>query len=517
MENEIVIQSYRKTLLEYHKDINFFTYVLCIISGAGAVLLVIALMLLGVFDRLDWSNIYGLSAYMGATSVTVTAVFILYRGKGRDSRHFVSFFKYCLIICSSVNYYGIVRNIPYAEVWGMIFFSVFLSALYLEIRTLTVSVLLGFAISILCYFTVKHYAPGDDVTGELTLRFLSMLFGLGGTYLTLHFSKKILLRSSKSESEVQKSLENLHIIFDRANEISGRLTSTGRQIAALASEQNAACDTMAQASQEVSSGATETAESITQSYDLLNELITDIGFTLNKTDASVEISTDLRQIADEGKSAINGAAEKMKAIKGYVSMTSANVRELDSKAKSIDSIVETIKGISDQTNLLALNASIEAARAGENGKGFAVVADEIRKLAEQSHNSLKSITHTLDEISRHTEKVGELMETSVAMVEEGAGIINSSKDNYQRIIEKLAAAIDSLQEINALSLQQMERSRSISDFMGRVGDIAGKTSSNVQYVTSSTQETLAASEELFNTAHSLDEISGQLVRTISVR
>lgn len=37
---------------------------------------------------------------------------------------------------------------------------------------------------------------------------------------------------------------------------------------------------------------------------------------------------------------------------------------------------------------MCLNAAIEAARAGEQGRGFAVVVSEVRKLAEQSQQSV---------------------------------------------------------------------------------------------------------------------------------
>ncbi len=54
------------------------------------------------------------------------------------------------------------------------------------------------------------------------------------------------------------------------------------------------------------------------------------------------------------------------------------------KYREMSENVEQVKDI----NLLSLNASIEAARAGEAGKGFAVVAENIRRLSDESKQSV---------------------------------------------------------------------------------------------------------------------------------
>jgi hypothetical protein len=64
--------------------------------------------------------------------------------------------------------------------------------------------------------------------------------------------------------------------------------------------------------------------------------------------------------------------------------------QLDAVGRSIETILEMIRGIARQTNLLSLNATIEAARAGDLGLGFAVVAQEIRKLSNDTRQAIES-------------------------------------------------------------------------------------------------------------------------------
>ncbi|MGN7115403.1 globin-coupled sensor protein [Lysinibacillus odysseyi] len=105
--------------------------------------------------------------------------------------------------------------------------------------------------------------------------------------------------------------------------------------------------------------------------------------------------------------------------------------ELVEASRKIESILGIVQSIADQTNLLALNASIEAARAGEYGKGFAVVAQEVRKLAEQSKQSVSHITYLVTSASHLTGQVND----SLAHVRERTSTNGQVVDNARAVFD----------------------------------------------------------------------------------
>jgi len=91
--------------------------------------------------------------------------------------------------------------------------------------------------------------------------------------------------------------------------------------------------------------------------------------------------------------------------------------------KKTDEILRFINEISANSNLLGLNAAIEAARAGEHGRGFGVVAEEIRKMADNSAESVKRIKHILDSIRNESaaieKQVADILTISTELQQHG--------------------------------------------------------------------------------------------------
>lgn len=154
----------------------------------------------------------------------------------------------------------------------------------------------------------------------------------------------------------------------------------------------------------------------------------------NLQSSLVEVSAAMQQIATSS-SEITTSQNKLHC----------EIENVGALIDKINNVAVFIKNIADETKMLGLNASIEAARAGETGRGFGVVSEEIRKLSDESKQTVGQIRKLTTQINS---SIGTTTETSSRVIhnaEEAA----AATEEINASLEEITSLADQLDKLAA--------------------------------------------------------------------
>lgn len=244
-------------------------------------------------------------------------------------------------------------------------------------------------------------------------------------------------------------------------------------------------------------------ERLSSSMDEINE---SIKVLIDQTSEGEEVNEESTASIASLKQTISNSANLNDEIYGVI-------ERMFQEFKEIIEAIQKIDAIAGQTNLLALNASIESARAGEAGKGFAVVAEEIRKLAEDTSESAKSINTVILGMDEYMSKAQKSMEALKDQSDETTKIVGTTAGNINKTIELLRNTITSLEstwnKTHDLERFKKEAVESISS----IASVSEEYSSTTEEVNASVEQMLDGINRIAENSQSLKEGFDQLIES----
>jgi methyl-accepting chemotaxis protein len=176
------------------------------------------------------------------------------------------------------------------------------------------------------------------------------------------------------------------------------------------------------------------------------------------------------------------------------------IDRLSKQIESVDDIVSIIKDIADQTKIIAFNAELEAISAGKEGQNFHIVSTEIRRLANNTMNSIDTIKEYITNVKQSSTSLLESSITNSYKITEEIATARELEQQFDQIKKSSNLTNSKSNEITSIIEQQTVSFNQIVITLRQI-------SAGLESFTVSTKTINNAVEDMKNIAHKLSGIN----------
>ncbi|MBM6994767.1 methyl-accepting chemotaxis protein [Paenibacillus sp. DXFW5] len=303
---------------------------------------------------------------------------------------------------------------------------------------------------------------------------------------------------------LQKARDNLKHLIATIQSSSERVTLSSEELNQIIEQANGQVHEINEGVKLLLNVFTQNAESMKQTAVAISEITNHSQTTAELANQIAERAQLVIDSAEDGKNSVDSIVEAINDLAANTKHVSGEVLGLEEQSQKITEVVSIIKQISEQTHLLALNAAIEAARAGEEGRGFAVVAGQIRKLAEDTNQSLQEIGSLVEDMTVRTGSVVVAVAQTEEKVQQGVTQSGNVKTMIKQILDNMENTFAMLTEISDGVTTQ---AASLEEMSATLEDVNGTIESGLE-VSGEIQGQLGTQEKIFG---DIGKTSGKLV------
>ncbi|MGG4401589.1 methyl-accepting chemotaxis protein [Paenibacillus amylolyticus] len=305
---------------------------------------------------------------------------------------------------------------------------------------------------------------------------------------------------SNLRSIVNDIADSTRTTSQNAQSLSEAITQAAEQI-----------EMMSDAVDHIAVGVEEQKVTSHQSLITADEMLDDFQRMHSQSMDMTEMSGQMERSVDHTKQTFSSLMKGMDELAESHNRSRDIMLLLEKEASDIEVITQSVKNIAEETGLLALNASIEAARAGEEGSGFAVVAQQIRKLADESKESVHRINEL---ISRVQERI---RETAQLSHEQHGLVVNESERtvSVDQTLHELTGTVEvfmkGAHDIGSKIAEQTGRVEQTHGHVKKIQGKAGSFSDEARRIMDAAHEETAIMEEISSSAEELRQLTDRLL------